>query len=62
MGRLLFSEVIDEVVAMMSSNPEDVYSIVVGTDSQTYYGEAEYVTAIVVHRVGRGGRYFWRRV
>jgi len=47
---------------MMASAPADLFSIVVGTDSQTYYGEAEYVTAIVVHRVGKGGRYFWRRV
>jgi predicted RNase H-related nuclease YkuK (DUF458 family) len=62
LGRLTFSEVIEEIVAMMASAPADLFSIVVGTDSQTYYGEAEYVTAIVVHRVGKGGRYFWRRV
>lgn len=62
LGRLAFPEVVDEILAMMAAGPDDIYSIVVGTDSQTYYGEAEYVTAIVVHRVGRGGRYFWRRV
>jgi predicted RNase H-related nuclease YkuK (DUF458 family) len=62
LGRLTFSEVIEEIVAMMASAPADLFSIVVGTDSQTYYGEAEYVTAIVIHRVGKGGRYFWRRV
>ncbi len=62
LGRLTFSEVIGEIVAMMASAPADLFSIVVGTDSQTYYGEAEYVTAIVVHRVGKGGRYFWRSV
>ncbi len=61
LGRLSFSEMVDEIVAMMAAAPDDLFSIVVGTDSQTYYGEAEYVTAIVVHRVGRGGRYFWRR-
>lgn len=62
LGRLTFHEVVNEIVAMMAAGPHDLYSIVVGTDSQTYYGEAEYVTAIVVHRVGKGGRYFWRRV
>jgi len=25
-------------------------------------GQADFVTAIVVHRVGNGGRYFWRRL
>jgi predicted RNase H-related nuclease YkuK (DUF458 family) len=61
LGRLSFSEMVDEIVAMMAAAPDDLFSIVVGTDSQTYYGDAEYVTAVVVHRVGRGGRYFWRR-
>jgi predicted RNase H-related nuclease YkuK (DUF458 family) len=62
LGRLSFFAVVDEIVSMTAAFPDDLFSIVVGTDSQTYYGEAEYVTAIVVHRVGRGGRYFWRRV
>ncbi len=62
LGQLSFPAVVEEIVSMLASSPSDLFSIVVGTDSQTYYGEAEYVTAIVVHRVGRGGRYFWRRV
>ncbi|MFH1610209.1 MAG: ribonuclease H-like YkuK family protein, partial [Candidatus Bipolaricaulota bacterium] len=61
LGKLSFSEVVDEVLAMMAAAPEDHYDVVVGTDSQTYYDEVEYVAAIVVHRVGKGGRYFWRR-
>jgi predicted RNase H-related nuclease YkuK (DUF458 family) len=36
------------------------YTIVVGTDSQRY-ARTDFVTAIVVHRVGAGGRYFWVR-
>lgn len=61
LGKLSFNEVVDEILAMMSAAPEDDYEIVVGTDSQTYADGADYVSAIVVHRVGRGGRYFWRR-
>lgn len=38
------------------------YKITIGTDSQRLAdAEADFVTAIVVHRVGNGGRYFWRR-
>ena len=62
LGKLSFTEVLDEILVMMSSAPEDQYEVVVGTDSQTYCDEVEYVSAIVVHRVGRGGRYFWRRM
>jgi len=60
LGRLSYSEVLDEIIAIMHSAPEDVYELVVGTDSQAYHDVAEYVSAIVVHRVGKGGRYFWQ--
>ncbi|HAZ27244.1 TPA: hypothetical protein DCY67_01315 [Candidatus Acetothermia bacterium] len=61
LGVLPFNEVVDEILVMMAAAPEDQYEVVVGTDSQIYYDAVEYVTAIVVHRVGKGGRYFWRR-
>ncbi|MCR4391978.1 MAG: ribonuclease H-like YkuK family protein [Candidatus Acetothermia bacterium] len=62
LGKISFDEVIDEILAMIAAEPDDRYEMIVGTDSQTYYDDAEYVSAIVVHRVGKGGRYFWRRV
>lgn len=61
LGRLSFPEVINEILAMMAAAPDDEYQLVVGTDSQSYSDEVEYVSAIVVHRVGKGGRYFWKR-
>ncbi len=60
-GSLTFPEVVDEIVSMMESAPDAAYEIIVGTDSQTYYNIAEYVSAIVIHRLGKGGRYFWQR-
>ena len=60
-GALTFSQVVDEIVSMMRNDPEAAYEIIVGTDSQTYYNTAEYVSAIVIHRLGKGGRYFWQR-
>lgn len=62
LGPLSFDKVVDEIVAMMAASPEADYELIVGTDSQTYSDGAEYVSAIVVHRVGKGGRYFWQRV
>ncbi len=61
LGPLDFPRVVDEIVAMMDADPKAEYQLIVGTDSQTYHKAVEYVTAIVVHRVGKGGRYFWRR-
>ncbi len=60
LGRLTYAEVLDEIISMMHSSPDDVYELVVGTDSQAYHDVVEYVSAIVVHRVGKGGRYFWQ--
>ena len=55
--------VVDEIHQYMLSKPQGVYKIIVGSDSQPLTAQnADFVTAIVVHRVGNGGRYFWRRM
>lgn len=61
-GALTLGEVRTRVLAFMAEEPEYKYRVVVGTDSQPQNGAgADYVTAIVVHRVGTGGIYFWTR-
>lgn len=38
------------------------YRIIVGTDSAPRNGEnTEYITALIIHRVGFGGVYFWQK-
>lgn len=62
-GRMSFNAVIDEIVAIMQEDPEEEYELVVGTDSRSNSGPAEFdfVTAVIIHKVGKGGRYFWKR-
>jgi hypothetical protein len=62
-GRILSeSEIVKEIGSYMLENPQSYYKIIIGSDSQPLKsGEADFVTAIVVHRVGNGGRYFWKR-
>lgn len=56
------SEVVGEIIKFMQADPKRCYKVMIGTDSELYdKTEADFVTAIVVHRVGNGGRYFWRR-
>lgn len=50
-----------EVMSYMSENTRFRYRLIIGTDSQVARG-VDFVNAIVIHRVGRGGRYFWRRI
>lgn len=49
----------------VDEEPAGFYSLVIGTDSQIKrsggHEEIDYVTAIIVHRKGKGARYFWRK-
>lgn len=61
-GRLSFSDVVVEVAAYIALEPKSNYRLIVGSDSQEEGEEVDYVAAVVVHRVGKGGIYFWQRV
>lgn len=55
-------EVVRNIVDFMKMEPMRRYKVTIGTDSELLASKkADFVTAIVVHRVGNGGRYFWRR-
>lgn len=63
-GVLSASGVLKKIAAYMDANSEAKYRLVIGTDSQprgNHQEGADYVTAIIVHRVGAGGIYFWTR-
>src|SRR3989304_7281971 len=64
-GELGVSQVISEIEDFVNEEPRSFYRLVIGSDSQTkaINGKAEinFVTAIVVHRRGRGARYFWKK-
>jgi len=55
-------EVVQSIIDFMKMEPTRHYRVTIGTDSELLREKtADFVTAIVVHRVGNGGRYFWRR-
>lgn len=60
-GRLTFKEVIFRLGEFMHDEPNANYDVVIGTDSQVYPDRTDFVTAIIVHREGGGGIYFWQR-
>ena len=60
--RFTVPEVVKEVIAYMHSDATRRYKVTIGTDSELLDAkDADFVTAIAVHRIGNGGRYFWRR-
>ncbi len=62
-GPVELPEIREKILQFLSCDPQKTYQIVVGTDSQPHNGSGvDFVTALVVHRIGTGGIYFWRRV
>lgn len=66
-GRLQIDEVLGAIKLFLEEEPNAEYSLVVGTDSHEINGSTltnrkiNLVTAILVHRRGYGGRYFWTK-
>lgn len=65
-GKLTLEEVVAELVHFIGEDPDVAYSLVIGTDSQVKrengVQEVDFVSAIVIHRHGKGGRYFWQKI
>lgn len=50
------------ISSYMSTDKKGHYEIIVGTDSQKVKsGAYDFVSALIVHHVGHGGIYFWKR-
>ncbi|MDD5589981.1 MAG: ribonuclease H-like YkuK family protein [Candidatus Portnoybacteria bacterium] len=60
-GALNFEGVMKEIADYLCEDSKRNYKIIIGTDSQLQGNIADFVTAIVIHRIGRGGRYFWQK-
>lgn len=60
-GTLSISQVYNTIVKFMELEPNDEYKLIIGTDSQAGINEVVFVTAIVIYRIGRGGRFFYHK-
>lgn len=52
--------VAEEIVSYIKEEPENKYQLIIGSDSEGN-GKIELVTAIIIWRKKKGGRYFWKR-
>ena len=64
-GKLSWKGLGTEIKDFVVSGPDDQYQLIIGSDSRTKKNEKkqdlDLVTAVVIHRKGRGGRYFWNK-
>ncbi|MBX4187102.1 MAG: ribonuclease H-like YkuK family protein [Candidatus Doudnabacteria bacterium] len=61
-GDLNFDQVLDRLLSYVGNHQPVEYELIIGTDSMPGSNfEAEFVSAIVVHRKHSGGIYFWSK-
>jgi predicted RNase H-related nuclease YkuK (DUF458 family) len=64
-GKVSVGQMIAQVGQFVDEEPNSFYRLVIGTDSQAKringVSEISFVSAVVVHRQGRGAKYFWRK-
>lgn len=66
-GELTIDDLIHFIISFLEEEPLSTYSLIIGTDSHEKNNlvngkhPINLVTAIVVHRRGFGGKYFWKR-
>jgi predicted RNase H-related nuclease YkuK (DUF458 family) len=60
-GSLDYEGVIKKVADYIKSDSNFKHKVIVGTDSEARDSNVEFVTAVVVHRIGKGGIYFWHK-
>lgn len=64
-GEVTANEMIQLISSFVEEEPGSFYRLVIGTDSQSkrLKGQAgtDYVSAVIVHRQGKGARYFWKK-
>ncbi len=61
LGSLDYEGVIKKVAVYIKSDSNFKHKVIVGTDSEARETNVEFVTAVVVHRIGKGGIYFWHK-
>lgn len=59
-GPLSYDSLVGDLLAYIAEEPHASYKLIVGTDSHTRT-DLCFVTAIIVHRLGKGARYYYRR-
>ncbi|HHX11067.1 MAG TPA: hypothetical protein GX729_06850 [Firmicutes bacterium] len=59
-GSMSLDAMFQDILDFMAENPDSQYKLIVGSDSQSRE-QICFVTAIVIHHIGKGGRYYYTR-
>lgn len=59
-GKMQIDEMIANISSFIDEDKKTKHELVIGTDSNGT-GETEFITAVIVRRIGKGGRFFWKK-
>lgn len=61
-GKITLDDMVKDIQSFMSEEKDVHYKIVIGTDSQTTARQTMFVTAVIIHRIGKGARFYTRKI
>jgi len=65
LGARSVNQMLHDISEIVKEDPDSFYRLIIGTDSLVKVvnntKQCDFVTAVVVHKVGSGARYFWRK-
>jgi len=59
-GQMSFDDMVADILSYVRSESDCSYKLIVGTDSHAR-DDLCFVSAVIIHRLGKGARYFYRR-
>ncbi|MGZ4164002.1 MAG: ribonuclease H-like YkuK family protein [Tumebacillaceae bacterium] len=62
-GKLSLNHVVEDMLTFIGESPSSEYRVIIGSDPQNKESRhtTTFVTAIIVHRIGKGARYYFHR-
>ncbi|MDN5293126.1 MAG: uncharacterized protein PWQ31_431 [Eubacteriales bacterium] len=61
-GRLTIAQMVEDIAEFVHAGKKgDTYKLIIGTDSQPGGDNTCFVTAVIIHRVGKGARFYYHR-
>jgi predicted RNase H-related nuclease YkuK (DUF458 family) len=60
-GRMTLEQVVTDILAYVGEDPDRPYKLLVGTDSKPFPEGTCFVRAIIIHRLGKGARYYYNK-
>jgi predicted RNase H-related nuclease YkuK (DUF458 family) len=59
LGKISLDEIMDDIHQYLQEDPEATYKVVIGTDSQTSKNSTLFVTVLIIHRMGKGTKFYY---